>query len=142
MTKRTPQGIEPTPVSLINLDPIAAARSIDAAVAMKNDEKDWLDERVSVQFYNIEEPGTDAFFCYGPCECPKSFTLSHGEVKELNRADIRYIESRQTPIYAYKPDGSGKMKKKLMGWKPRFQCRQVNSRPNNVISGNVDPTKN
>jgi len=137
MSKRSPQSTEPTPVSLINLDPLAAARSIDAVVSEKNDEKDWLEERVQIQFYNLEEPGTEAFFCYGRCECPDKLTLQHGEVKELTRGQIRYIESRQTPIYEYKGDGTGKMKKKLMGYKPRFQCRQVNSRPVNV-SRNMD----
>lgn len=119
---------DPAPVSLINLDPAAAARSIAAVVAEANDEKDWLSERVTIQFYNIEEPGADGFFMYGACTDPKKIELKHGEIAELTRGDIRYIESRQTPIYAYKPDGHGKMRKTLMGWKPRFQCRQVNAR--------------
>lgn len=120
---------ESAPVSLINLDPAAAARSIAAVVAEASGEKDWLDEKVTVQFYNIEEPGSDGFFVYGLCTCPKKIELNHGEIAELTRADVRYIESRQTPMYAYKPDGHGKMRKTLMGWKPRFQCRQVNQRP-------------
>ena len=129
MAKRTPSMSEAAPVSLINLDPAAAARSISAAVAMANDEKDWLDEKVTIQFYNIEEPGADGFFVYGLCTDPQKIELKHGEIAELTRAAIRYIETRQTPIYAYKPDGQGKMRKTLTGWKPRFQCRQINARP-------------
>jgi hypothetical protein len=129
MAKRTPVLSEAEPVSLINLDPAAAARSIDTLVAEANDEKDWLEEKVTIQFYNTEEPGNKAFFCYGKCDDPTSLTLEHNEVKELTRGVVRFIESRQTPIYAYKADGSGKMRKTLIGWKPRFQCRQVNVRP-------------
>jgi hypothetical protein len=129
MAKRTPAIIEPAPMSLISLDPAAAARSIATVVAEANDEKDWLEEKVTIQFYNIEEPGASGFFCFGQCTCPKTIELDHGEIAELNRGDVRYIESRQTPIYAYKPNGEGKMKKALTGWRPRFQCRQINAKP-------------
>lgn len=126
--KKKPSVIDPSPVSLINLDPAAAARSIDAVVAMANDEKDWLEEKVTIQFYNIEEPGGEGFFCFGKCTDPKRITLQHGEITELTRGDIRFIESRQTPIYTYKENGLGKKTKTLTGWKPRYQCRQVNVR--------------
>jgi len=129
MAKKTPLQSEAEPVSLINLDPAAAARSIDLAVAQANDEADWLSERVMIQFYNIEEPGSPGFFCFGKCDDPKTIEINHGEIRELTRGDVRFIESRQKPIYVYKPDGSGKQRKALAGWKPRFQCRQVNSKP-------------
>lgn len=128
MAKRTPTMTEPGPTTLINLDPAAAARSISAAIAEQNNEADWLGEKVTIQFYNIEEPGAEGFFCYGPCTDPKTIVLQHGEVTELTRGDIRFIESRQVPMYAYKSDGSGKQRKTLIGWKPRYQCRQVNAR--------------
>lgn len=128
MAKRAPLITETGPVSLINLDPAAAARSIDAVVAEANGEKDWLEEKGSYQFYNLEEPGTSAFFCFGKCTDPTKLELNHGEVKEMTRGTVRFIESRQTPIYDWVPDGNGKMKKTLTGWKPRFQCRQVNAR--------------
>lgn len=127
--KRAPAVIEPSPVSLISLDPAAAARSIATVVAAANDEQDWLEEKVTIQFYNIEEPGAPGFFCYGLCTDPKTIELQHGEITELNRGDVRYIESRQTPIYAYVPNGTGKMKKAITGWRPRYQCRQMNSKP-------------
>ncbi|MES2409028.1 MAG: hypothetical protein V4509_01865 [Patescibacteria group bacterium] len=120
---------EPNPVSLISLDPAAAARSIATVVAEANGERDWLEEKVTIQFYNIEEPGADGFFCFGLCTNPKRIEVKHGEIVEMNRGDVRYIESRQTPMYSYKSGPDGKMRKTLMGWKPRFQCRQVNSKP-------------
>lgn len=127
--KKRPALIEETPTSLINLDPAAAARSIAAAVSEKNDEKDWLDEKVMIQFYNIEEPGNEGFFCYGPVTGPTRMTLQHGEIRELTRAEVRFIESRQTPIYDYKQDARGKRVSTLVGWKPRYQCRSVNIKP-------------
>ena len=129
MAKRTPASVEPSPISLISLDPAAAARSIDSVVAAANGEKDWLEEKVNVQFYNIEEPGAPGFFCFGDCRSPKTIELNHGEIRELNRGDVRYIESRQTPMYEYKATGTGKRVKTLIGWRPRFQCRQINSMP-------------
>jgi len=129
MAKRLPSTIEPTPNSLISLDPAAAARSIASVVAEANDEKDWLEEKVTIQFYNIEEPGAPGFFCFGLCTCPKTIELDHGEIAELNRGDVRYIESRQTPIYEYKSAPNGKMRKERTGWRPRYQCRQINVKP-------------
>lgn len=134
--RKTPLLSEPEAVSLINLDPAAAARSIDRIVAEANDEKDWLEEKIWVEFYNVEEPGHSQYFCYGRCDDPQSLTLEHGERKELTRGQIRFIESRQTPIYEYRQqgfhkNGLPKMKKQLVGWKPRFQCRQINERRRN-----------
>lgn len=129
--KKTPTMNDPKPISLISLDPAAAARSIDAAIAMKNDEKDFLDEKVWVQFYNLEQEGNPGYFKWGKITDPTVLELEHGEIKELTRAAIRFIESRQTPEYAYRQqgfhkNGLPKMKKELVGWKPRYQCRSVN----------------
>lgn len=127
--KKIPSVIESPGISLINLDPAAAARSIDMLVAQATDEWDWVSEKVVIQFYNLEQPGQEAFFCLGGCLCPKSITLQHGEVTTLTRGEVRFIESRQTPIWEYKANGTGKMKKERVGWKPRYQCRSVNQRP-------------
>ncbi len=132
MAKKTPILTANEPQSLINLDPVAATRSIDTLISEKNDEKDWLEEKITIQFYNIEHPGSKATFGWGPCTDPTMLTIEHGEVIELTRGAVRHIESRQTPIKEYKPDGSGKTKKVLIGYKPRFQCRQVNSRKINL----------
>ncbi len=129
MAKRTAAVIQSPAMSLISLDPAAAARSIAAVVSQANGEYDWLEEKVNIQFYNIEEPGAGGFFCYGGCRDPKTIELDHGEIRELTRGDVRYIESRQTPMYEYKPDGTGKRRKELIGWRPRFQCRQINQMP-------------
>ena len=131
--KKAPLMTDSTPLALINLDPAAAARSIAAAVSEKNDEKDFLDEKITFQFYNLEQPGHSAYFCYGICTNPESFTLEHNEVYTKSRGEVRYIETRQTPVYEFRQqgfhkNGLPKMKKERVGWQPRFQCRQLNDR--------------
>lgn len=88
-------------------------------------EKSWLEEEIEVEFYNIEEPGLMNKFPYGTTKNFKVYTLMHGGRYTLPRRVIQHIESRQTPIWKWQPDGSGSMQKKLSGMKPRFQCRQV-----------------
>lgn len=88
-------------------------------------EQKWLDEEVEVEFYNIEEPGIMNKFSFGTTKDFTDYALFHGARYSLPRKVIKHIESRQTPIWSYEPDGHGKMAKKLSGWKPRFQCRQV-----------------
>lgn len=88
-------------------------------------EKNWLDEEIEVEFYNLEEPGMTQKFPYGSTKSFKTYTLHHGQKYTLPRKVVRHIEGCQTPMWAYKPDGQGSMGKKLTGMKPRFQCRQV-----------------
>lgn len=123
---------EEEPISLINLDPVAAARSIDAVVSQKTDEYDFLSEKITIQFYNIENPGKSQYFCFGPVTDPERITLAHGEQADLTRGAVRFIESRQTPMYDYEREAGDatnnkkkKVKKVLVGWKPRFQCREI-----------------
>lgn len=87
--------------------------------------KDFMEEEVLVEFYNLEEPGVPLKFSYGPTKKPKQYTLLHGGKYKLTRDVINHIESRQTPLWDYKPDGIGIMTKYLKGYKSRFQCRQV-----------------
>jgi len=131
---------EEEPVSLISMDPATAARSIDAAVSQKTDEYDFLSEKATIQFYNIEQVGRSAHFTFGPCNAPEQIDIDHGEIRELTRAAIRFIESRQTPIYEYQKEGgdatSGRkatIKKQIVGWKPRYQCREVRVPKRKVI---------
>jgi len=96
---------------------------------VQNDEKEkksqWLKEEILVEFYNLEEPGVPLRFSYGSSKKPENFTLLHGGKYTLRREIVNHLESRQIPLWGYKPDGSGKMVKDLKGYKSRFQCRQV-----------------
>ena len=91
----------------------------------KDRQKEWLNEEMMVEFYNLEEPGVPIKFTFGPTSKPETHTLLHGGKYRLKRSLINHIESRQTPIWGYKPDGYGKMEKNLEGYKTRFQCRQI-----------------
>lgn len=95
------------------------------AKAISDKEKQWLDEVVDFEFYNLEEPGLMNKFPFGTTKNFKVYTLFHGAKYKLPRRVVQHIESRQTPMWKWQPDGQGGMRKQLMGSKPRFQCRQV-----------------
>lgn len=87
--------------------------------------KAWLDEELMIEFYNQEEPGVPVVFSYGTTKNQQKFTLLHGGKYKLRREIVNHLESRQVPIWGYKPDGSGRLVKNIQGYKSRFQCRQV-----------------
>ena len=87
--------------------------------------KEWLNEVITVEFFNIEEAGVPIKFSFGPTRKPEKYTLLHGGKYPLRREVIQHIESRQTPIWGYKPNGMGQMEKTLKGYKSRFQCKQL-----------------
>ena len=88
-------------------------------------EKEWLEEEIEIEFHNLEEPGMMNKFPYGTTKNFKTYTLIPGGRYKLPRKVVQHIESRQTPMWKWMPDGMGAMAKKLVGMKPRFQCRQV-----------------
>ena len=91
----------------------------------KDKKSDWLNEVLYIEFYNLEEPGVPLKFAYGSTKRPETFTLLHGGKYRLRREVINHIESRQVPMWGYKPDGSGRLRRNLEGYKSRFQCRQI-----------------
>ena len=99
------------------------------APAVQKDEKEkrkeWLQEEITIEFYNLEEPGVPLRFSYGSTKRPENFTLLHGGKYKLRREIIEHLESCQIPMWGYKPDGTGRMIKDVKGFKSRFQCRQV-----------------
>jgi hypothetical protein len=87
--------------------------------------KEWLEEMVPFEFMNLEEPGVPIKFSYGPTNKPKTYYMMHGGKYTYPRKIMKHLESRQIPIWGYKPDGNGRMEKTLKGYKSRFQCRQT-----------------
>ena len=87
--------------------------------------KEWMAEEIAIEFMNLEEPGMIQKFVYGPTNKAKTYTLFHGGKYKLSREVVQHIESRQTPIWNYRPNGIGGMEKELTGHKSRFQCRQT-----------------
>lgn len=91
----------------------------------KEREKQWLEQEIEIEFYNSEEPGMMLKFPYGTTKNKKNYILFHGGRYKLPRKIVNHIQSRQTPIWNWKPNGLGQMEKSLSGYKPRFQCREV-----------------
>ena len=86
---------------------------------------DWLNEEVTVEFMNLEEPGLMMKFVYGPTKLAKTYTLIHGGKYKIPRHLVNHLNTRETPTWKWAPDGSGSLVKSLVSMKPRFQCREV-----------------
>jgi hypothetical protein len=95
------------------------------AKVLSEKEQKWLDEEIDIEFYNTEEPGLMNKFTYGTTKNFKNYTLMHGGKYRLPRKVCQHIESRNTPVWSWAPNGRGQMEKKQVSSKPRFQCRQV-----------------
>lgn len=88
-------------------------------------EEKFLKDMVTYEFQNLEEPGRMIEFAYGDTKHRKKFTLFHGGKYLLPRHIARHLESLGTPIWEYKPDGHGRMRKQKTGFKSRFQMRET-----------------
>ena len=88
-------------------------------------EENFLREICEFEFMNIEEPGLSHRFPYGNAKHHHNFTMFHGGKYKLPRFIARWIESRTTPMWDWRPNGTGGLEKKFIGQKPRFQMRQV-----------------
>ena len=84
-------------------------------------EEKHLREVCEFEFYNLEEPGLTHCFTYGNTRNNSIFTMYHGEKYNVPRCVARHLESKGTPIWDWRPDGSGRIKKKEIGMTPRFR---------------------
>lgn len=82
-------------------------------------------EEIEVEFFNLEHQGLAQPFCMKEKGFEFKKTLLHGGKYKLPRKVIRWIESRQTPIYKWNLSGNGQMQKQLTGYTQRFSCKQV-----------------
>ena len=88
-------------------------------------EEDYLREICEFEFINLKEPGVMHRFSYGNTKKNKRFTFFHGGSYRVPRFLARHVESCSTPLYEWRPDGTGRLIKKPTGNDPRFQIRQV-----------------
>ena len=88
-------------------------------------EEKFLREEGIYEFVNIEQPGLFIKFPYGNAKTKHTFTFMHGGRYKLPRFVARHIDSRATPLWGRKPDGSGIMQKEFKGTNPRFNMREV-----------------
>lgn len=105
---------------------VQAVKTIDEVLERDDRAKSKpKDEKMYVEFYNLEEPGVPLKFSYGSTKKVEKFHLMHGGKYNLTREVLHHLESRQLPMYDFQPDGTGRMVKVRTGYKSRFQCRQV-----------------
>lgn len=88
-------------------------------------EEKHLRELVSYEFMNLEEPGLMQKFTYGNATNKHTFVFMHGGKYRVPRFIARHVESKSTPMWGWKPNGSGQMEKTMKGQKSRFQMREV-----------------
>lgn len=88
-------------------------------------EEKHLREICEFEFYNLEEPGVTHTFSYGGGSNLHTFNLFHGGKYRLPRFIARHLESCSTPIWDWRPTGTGRMDKKKIGTKPRFRMSVV-----------------
>ena len=88
-------------------------------------EEKFLREICEYEFFNLKEPNVSVRFPYGDTKNNHTFTLFHGGKYKLPRFLARYIDSRSTPIWEWRPDGTGRLNKEKVGNDPRFSMRQV-----------------
>jgi hypothetical protein len=94
--------------------------------APKNEaEEKFLREVCEYEFQNLEEPGLSHSFPYGNTKKHHTFKFFHGGKYKVPRFIARHLESCSTPMWNWRPDGTGKMEKQLVGSKARFQMRQT-----------------
>lgn len=88
-------------------------------------EEKFLREYVMCEFSNVEEPGLMQTFVYGNTKQMQKFSFMHGGKYRLPRHVMQHINRVGTPIYKYKPDGSGQVGKSYAGKKNRFMMQQI-----------------
>ena len=88
-------------------------------------EEKYLREVCEFEFSNLEEPGLSNAFPYGNTKKQHKFVFFHGGKYKIPRFIARHVESCETPIWDWRPNGQGGMAKKQIGTKARFQMRQV-----------------
>lgn len=106
-------------VKLPIIDPSNPSKKIEEK------EEKWLRELATYEFMNLEEPGLMHQFSYGRPGNQMKFTLMHGGRYKVPRFIARHIDSRATPMWSWRPDGLGGMRKERVGQKSRFQMREV-----------------
>lgn len=88
-------------------------------------EEKFLREICEFEFYNLEEPGLSIKFPYGDTRRKHNFQFFHGGKYKVPRHVAMHLETRSTPRWEWRPDGTGRMNKQQVGTKPRFQMRAI-----------------
>lgn len=98
---------------------------IHGANKMSEKEIKHFRELGTYEFMNLEEPGLSVKFAYGNAKKKHNFLFFHGGKYTLPKFIARHMESKCTPMWSWRPDGLGGMKKEQTGSKSRFQMREI-----------------
>ncbi len=98
---------------------------INGAQPANQKEENFLREICEFEFYNLEDTGLSIKFPYGSTNHKEEFQFFHGGRYRVPRHLARHVETRTTPRYEWRPDGTGRMVSTKIGDKPRFQMRQI-----------------
>lgn len=112
-------------INVEKLKKLPIANPNDPSKKLSEKEEQHLREIVSYEFMNLEEPGLSMKFSYGNASNKHTFTLFHGGKYNLPRFIARHVESKSTPMWSWRPDGAGSIRKEMTGRKSRFQMREV-----------------
>lgn len=88
-------------------------------------EEAFLREVCEFEFNNLEEPGLSHKWVMGNTKNNFTFHFFHGGKYRVPRFVARHLEECTTPLWKWLPDGTGRMDKKLVGTKSRFQMKQT-----------------
>lgn len=88
-------------------------------------EEQYMRELCEFEFYNLEESGLAQRFAYGNTKKNHTFTFFHGGRYRIPRFIAQWVESCSTPIWDWRPNGTGQMEKRRIGERPRFQMRHI-----------------
>jgi len=106
-----------------SLEDLANLPIVGAQPKSEKEEK-YLREIVEYEFFNLEEPGLCQKFPYGNTRQSHTFEFWHGGKYKVPRHVARHLESRSKPMWKWRPDGTGSMRKELIGQNPRFRMSQ------------------
>jgi len=88
-------------------------------------EEKWLREIVNYEFMNLEQPGLVEKFCYGTTSNKMNIILFHGGKYPMPRFLANHVNACSTPMWKWRPDGIGSLRKELIGRNSRFQMREI-----------------
>lgn len=98
---------------------------IVGALPKSEKEEKHLKTLASFEFSHIEEQGQPHSFSYGSSKNRVKFDFEHGQTYRVPRHVARHLEKCSSPIWDYRPNGTGQMEKQQIGNKSRFQMREV-----------------
>ena len=97
----------------------------DPAKKFTEAQEKHLREICTFEFNNLESAGQPMKFSYGTRSAKMDFEFQHGETYAVPRFIAKHVESCSKPLWKFKADGSGAIRKEGAGVDRRFAMREV-----------------